>query len=200
MISSVFSFFVLLALNLYSFFFCRKRYFCVFCAGTLLESFYSWLVCLFNIQGSSRSGGESTDSGSAVNTLSSKAGGHLEPESPVSTKLSSDHQQAFDHNHLQFPQENHHHHQQLQVVEMTSDSPRSSSGPTQTQPSSNTILEKVVNFSYNSSLFSRMQEKGGIFCSCSLSFISFQIRSTIITKKTFYESTEEDLFDLFEIF
>ncbi|KAK1382998.1 Transcription factor like [Heracleum sosnowskyi] len=109
-----------------------------------LEMFPSWPMKLQQTPGgSSRSGGESTDSGSAVNTLSSKAGGHLEPESPVSTKLSSDHQQAFDHNHLHFPQENHpHHQQQLQVVEMASDSPRSSSGPTQTQPSSNTILEK----------------------------------------------------------
>ncbi|KAL8115616.1 hypothetical protein AgCh_022207 [Apium graveolens] len=109
-------------------------------------------------KGSSKSGGESNDSGSAVNTLSS--GGRLEPESPVSRIASSDHQQAFDHNHIQFPQDqNQLHQQQLQVVEMASDSPISSSGPSQTQPPSNHSLEKVGNLSHFSPLLLRISEK-----------------------------------------
>ncbi|XP_021673758.2 transcription factor TGA9 isoform X3 [Hevea brasiliensis] len=68
--------------------------------------------------GSSKSGGESTDSGSAVNTLSSKAEAQLDPDSPISKKASSsDHHQAFDHKHLQLQQ----HQQQM---EMTSDTSR----------------------------------------------------------------------------
>lgn len=63
----------------------------------------------FLFQGSSKSGGESTDSGSAVNTLSSKADlaeAQLEPESPISKKASSSDHQAFDQKHLQqFQQE-----------------------------------------------------------------------------------------------
>ncbi|KAE8037431.1 hypothetical protein FH972_010018 [Carpinus fangiana] len=56
--------------------------------------------------GSSKSGGESTDSGSAVNTLSSKADqAQLEPESPISKKASSSDHQAFDQKHLQFQQQ-----------------------------------------------------------------------------------------------
>ncbi|XP_074332118.1 transcription factor TGA9-like [Apium graveolens] len=107
-----------------------------------LEMFPSWPMRPQQTpKGSSKSGGESNDSGSAVNTLSS--GGRLEPESPVSRIASSDHQQAFDHNHIQFPQDqNQLHQQQLQVVEMASDSPISSSGPSQTQPPSNHSLEK----------------------------------------------------------
>ncbi|KAK1394409.1 Transcription factor like [Heracleum sosnowskyi] len=104
-----------------------------------LEMFPSWPMRPQQTpKGSSRSGGESNDSGSAVNTLS--GGGHLELESPVSRIASSDHQKAFDHNHIQFPQDQNQ--QQLQVVEMASDSPRSSSGPSQTQPPSNHSLEK----------------------------------------------------------
>ncbi|KAE8674891.1 BZIP transcription factor family protein isoform 3 [Hibiscus syriacus] len=47
--------------------------------------------------GSSKSGGESTDSGSAVNTISSKTENQLEPESPISTKRTNplDHQQEM---------------------------------------------------------------------------------------------------------
>ncbi|XP_062171836.1 transcription factor TGA9 isoform X2 [Alnus glutinosa] len=56
--------------------------------------------------GSSKSGGESTDSGSAVNTLSSKADqAQLEPESPISKKASSSDHQAFDQKHLQLQQQ-----------------------------------------------------------------------------------------------
>ncbi|KAJ4846755.1 Transcription factor tga9 [Turnera subulata] len=72
----------------------------------------------FDIMGSSKSGGESTDSGSALNTLSSKAEAQLEPESPVSRKTSSsDHHQGFDQNHLQIQQEQ-------QQVDMANDSSR----------------------------------------------------------------------------
>ncbi|KAJ6365582.1 hypothetical protein OIU76_030374 [Salix suchowensis] len=76
-------------------------------------------------RGSSRSGGESTDSGSATNTLSSKADAHLEPESPISKRASfSDHyNQAFDQKHLQF--------QEQQQVNMANDTSRTGGGPSQ---------------------------------------------------------------------
>ncbi|KAF5447500.1 hypothetical protein F2P56_033052 [Juglans regia] len=75
--------------------------------------------------GSSKSGGESTDSGSAVNTFSSKAEVQLESESPISNKASSSDHQAFDHQkHLQLQQ------QQIQQ-EMAND--RSRAGPSQNQ-------------------------------------------------------------------
>ncbi|GLT48725.1 hypothetical protein SLA2020_223330 [Shorea laevis] len=57
-----------------------------------LEMFPSWPIRFQQTpRGSSRSGGESTDSGSsALNTLSGKAEAHLlEPESPISRKASS---------------------------------------------------------------------------------------------------------------
>ncbi|KAB5561655.1 hypothetical protein DKX38_006612 [Salix brachista] len=75
--------------------------------------------------GSSRSGGESTDSGSATNTLSSKADAHLEPESPISKRASfSDHyNQAFEQKHLQF--------QEQQQVNMANDTSRTGGGPSQ---------------------------------------------------------------------
>ncbi|XP_011007200.1 PREDICTED: transcription factor TGA2 isoform X2 [Populus euphratica] len=75
--------------------------------------------------GSSKSGGESTDSGSATNTLSSKADALLEPESPISRKASSsDHyNQAFDQKHLQF--------QDQQQVDMANDTSRTGGRPSQ---------------------------------------------------------------------
>ncbi|WCJ41819.1 bZIP transcription factor family protein [Euphorbia peplus] len=76
-----------------------------------LEMFPSWPMRFQQTpRGSSKSGEESTDSGSAVNTLSSKADGQLDPESesPMSKKASSsDHNphhhqnQVFDQKHLQ---------------------------------------------------------------------------------------------------
>lgn len=91
-----------------------------------LEMFPSWPMRFQQTQrGSSKSGGESTDSGSAVNTLSSRAEAQLEPESPISIKPTSDHQ-AFDQKHLQFQQ----HQQQL---EMASDTSRLA-GPSESQP------------------------------------------------------------------
>ncbi|KAK8596133.1 hypothetical protein V6N13_000785 [Hibiscus sabdariffa] len=52
-----------------------------------LEMFPSWPMRFQQTpRGSSKSGGESTDSGSAVNTISSKTENQLEPESPISTK------------------------------------------------------------------------------------------------------------------
>ncbi|KAK3025571.1 hypothetical protein RJ639_041676 [Escallonia herrerae] len=89
---------------------------------------------------SSRSGGgESTDSGSAVNTLSSKAEAHLEPESPISGKASADHQ-AFDpHKHIHLPQLQQQGPQQPQV-EMANSSP--TTGPSLTQPVAKPINEK----------------------------------------------------------
>ncbi|KAF9676378.1 hypothetical protein SADUNF_Sadunf09G0132400 [Salix dunnii] len=91
-----------------------------------LEMFPSWPIRFQETPrvGSSKSGGESTDSGSAINTLSSKAETHLEPESPISKKVSSsDHyNQAFDQKHLQF--------QEKQQVDMANDTSRTG-GPSQ---------------------------------------------------------------------
>ncbi|KAK8463995.1 hypothetical protein PHAVU_011G093700 [Phaseolus vulgaris] len=63
-----------------------------------LEMFPSWPMRFQQTpRGGSKSGGESTDSGSGVNTLSSKTELQFETESPISIKASSsDHQQAFD--------------------------------------------------------------------------------------------------------
>ncbi|PSS03134.1 Transcription factor like [Actinidia chinensis var. chinensis] len=87
-------------------------------AATTLEMFPSWPLRFHQTtpRGSSKSGGESTDSGSAVNTLSSnKAKAHLEPESPMSSRKasSSDHH----HHHQAFDQ----HMTQQQQLEMASD-------------------------------------------------------------------------------
>lgn len=80
------------------------------------------------MQGSSKSaGGESTDSGSQVNTTALTSKGdqtQLEPESPISKIASSSnnhhHQhQALDQNHLQFQQQ-----QQLQQDMAISDTSR----------------------------------------------------------------------------
>lgn len=91
-------------------------------AAATLEMFPSWPPLRFHQTptpvGSSKSGGggesQSTDSGSAVNTLSSSKAnkGHIEPESPMSrTQASSDHLQAFEH-HPQLP----HQQQQLEMI------------------------------------------------------------------------------------
>ncbi|KAK8683346.1 hypothetical protein V6N13_039410 [Hibiscus sabdariffa] len=63
-----------------------------------LEMFPSWPMRFKQTpRGSSKSGGGSTDSGSAVNTISSKTENQLEPESPISTKNTAplDHQQEM---------------------------------------------------------------------------------------------------------
>ncbi|XP_047157148.1 transcription factor TGA9-like isoform X2 [Vigna umbellata] len=72
-----------------------------------LEMFPSWPMRFHQTpRGGSKSGGESTDSGSGVNTLSSKNELQFETESPISIKASSsDHQQAFDQLHQQQQQE-----------------------------------------------------------------------------------------------
>ncbi|GMY15819.1 transcription factor TGA9 isoform X1 [Fagus crenata] len=108
-----------------------------------LEMFPSWPMRFQTTpRGSSKSGGESTDSGSAVNTLSSKADlgeAQLEPESPISTKKasSSDHQ-AFDQKHLQLQ------HQQQQQIhqEMASDTSRTTGPSSQNQSAGKAPLEK----------------------------------------------------------
>lgn len=84
----------------------------------------------FDLQGSSKSGGESTDS------LSSKAETQLEAESPSSKKASSD-QQTFDQTHLQpLPGQ--------QQLEMASDNIRT--GLSQNQSVAKQPLEKVLSF------------------------------------------------------
>ncbi|CAI0544323.1 unnamed protein product [Linum tenue] len=90
-------------------------------ASTTLEMFPSWPMRFHHQQqqqqlntprGSSRSGGESTDSGSGVNTISSKAeasahhhnhhhNNNIEPESPISRKAASS---SSDHYHFQHHQ------------------------------------------------------------------------------------------------
>ncbi|XVF69168.1 hypothetical protein PTKIN_Ptkin11bG0059300 [Pterospermum kingtungense] len=108
-----------------------------------LEMFPSWPMRFQQTpRGSSKSGGESTDSGSAVNTLSSKTENQLEPESPISTKKasSSNHQasdlQPLQHQqHLQQQQQ-----QQQQLLEMASDASRT--GISQNQSAAKTPQEK----------------------------------------------------------
>ncbi|KAI9107690.1 hypothetical protein K1719_021353 [Acacia pycnantha] len=63
-------------------------------AATTLEMFPSWPIRFqqtHRVIGGSKSGGESTDSGSGVNTISSKSEPHFEfePESPISNKKAS---------------------------------------------------------------------------------------------------------------
>ncbi|KAL4302094.1 hypothetical protein GQ457_10G007790 [Hibiscus cannabinus] len=76
-------------------------------AGATLEMFPSWPMRFQQTPiGSSKSGEESTDSGSALNTLSSRTENQLEAESPIcrkaySSSSSSSYHQAFDQHHLQ---------------------------------------------------------------------------------------------------
>lgn len=86
-------------------------------------------------RGSSKSGGESTDSGSAVNTLSSSQAdqGHLEPDSPMSRKPSMDQQLASSYHHD-------HHNNHHQQPGMASDSSRT--GTSQNQSTPNQSQEK----------------------------------------------------------
>lgn len=88
-----------------------------------LEMFPSWPTRLLQTpRGSSKSGEESTDSGSAVNTLSSRAEARLEPESPISKKSSLD-PQGLEQKHLQLP--NHQQQrQEQQQLEMANDGSR----------------------------------------------------------------------------
>ncbi|GMJ10699.1 TGACG (TGA) motif-binding protein 9 [Hibiscus trionum] len=70
----------------------------LFRPAATLEMFPSWPIRFQQTpRGSSKSGGESTDSGSAVNTICSKTENQLEPESPISTKNTTplDHQQEM---------------------------------------------------------------------------------------------------------
>ncbi|KAI4334239.1 hypothetical protein L6164_018955 [Bauhinia variegata] len=99
-----------------------------------LEMFPSWpMRNQPTSRGGSKSGGESTDSGSAVNTLSSKTEAQFEQESPISKKPSSSDHQAFDQQYLQLQQ------QQLQQ-EMASDTPRT--GPSQNPSAAKSPQEK----------------------------------------------------------
>ncbi|KAK2640724.1 hypothetical protein Ddye_022487 [Dipteronia dyeriana] len=98
-----------------------------------LDMFPSWPG------GSSRSGEESTDSGSsALNTLnSSKIEGQLEPESPISKKpSSSDHhlqyQASFDQKHFQQSQQQQQQQQQIEI--MANDNSRTGPLISQNQP------------------------------------------------------------------
>ncbi|BAT90418.1 Transcription factor [Vigna angularis] len=88
-----------------------------------LEMFPSWPMRFHQTpRGGSKSGGESTDSGSGVNTLSSKNELQFETESPISIKASSsDHQQAFDQL------------QQQQQQETATDGSRAGTSQTQSQ-------------------------------------------------------------------
>ncbi|KAL2557397.1 bZIP transcription factor family protein [Forsythia ovata] len=101
-----------------------------------LEMFPSWPMRFHHtIRGSSKSGEESTDSGSAVHTLSSRGeGSRLEPESPVGRKTdsSSDHRVIDQMHHLQLPQ-------QMDMAS-GSDSPRT--GMSQAQPVAKPTSEK----------------------------------------------------------
>ncbi|XWS71470.1 hypothetical protein CRYUN_Cryun03dG0140600 [Craigia yunnanensis] len=101
-----------------------------------LEMFPSWPMRFQQTpRGSSKSGGESADSGSAVNTLSSKTENQLEPESPISKKASFSDHQAFDQKPLQHQQ-----HLQQQQLEMASDISRT--GISQNQSAAKPPQEK----------------------------------------------------------
>lgn len=97
-----------------------------------------FLFGAFLLQGSSKSGGESTDSGSAVNTLSSKAEAQFELESPITRKASSSDQQAFDQQHIQIQQQQ----QQQLHQEMSNDISRTE--PSQNQSTVKASQEKVL--------------------------------------------------------
>ncbi|KAJ0020521.1 hypothetical protein Pint_31893 [Pistacia integerrima] len=98
-----------------------------------LEMFPSWPMRFQQTpRGSSKSGGESTDSGSALNTLSSKAETQLEPESPISKKASSSDHQAFEQDQLRL--------QHQEQVEMSNDTSRT--GPSQNQSAAKQPQEK----------------------------------------------------------
>ncbi|XP_022753762.1 transcription factor TGA9-like [Durio zibethinus] len=110
-----------------------------------LEMFPSWPMRFRQTpRGSSKSGVESTDSGSAVNTLSSKTENQQEPESPISKKATSSDHQAFDqksllhqqHQQQQRQQEQ----QQQQKLEMASDTSRT--GTSQNQSAAKQPQEK----------------------------------------------------------
>ncbi|XP_057455983.1 transcription factor TGA9 isoform X2 [Lotus japonicus] len=94
---------------------------------------------LTNPYGSSKSGGESTESGSGMNTLSTKTELQFETDSPTSIKASSsDHHHAFDQHHLQLQQQKQH---QLQH-EKTTDHDASKADPPQNQPAAKSAQEK----------------------------------------------------------
>ncbi|OVA09978.1 Basic-leucine zipper domain [Macleaya cordata] len=98
----------------------QKSFFTTRPAATL-EMFPSWPMRFQPTPGgSSKSGEESTDSGSAQNTFYYKADFQLEPESPISKKSSSN--QTLDQNQ---------HHQQKQQPEMASDNPRAGAAQNQ---------------------------------------------------------------------
>ncbi|XP_014491517.1 transcription factor TGA9 isoform X1 [Vigna radiata var. radiata] len=94
-----------------------------------LEMFPSWPMRFHQTpRGGSKSGGESTDSGSGMNTLSSKTELQFETESPISIKASSsDHQQAFD---------------QLQQQQQETATDGSRAGTSQTQSAAKSQQEK----------------------------------------------------------
>lgn len=132
------------------------------------HEFLSVSFC-FVMQGSSKSaGGESTDSGSQVNTTTLTSKGdqtQLEPESPISKIASSSnhhhHQhQALDQNHLQFQQQQ----QQLQQDMAISDTSRAttvatgaaepSKGQSAPKPNHEKVPTLLINFLRLNSLFS----------------------------------------------
>ncbi|RDX78960.1 Transcription factor TGA9 [Mucuna pruriens] len=94
-----------------------------------LEMFPSWPMRFQQTpRGGSKSGGESTDSGSGMNTLSSKTEFQFETESPKSIKASSsDHHQTFDQ-------------QQQHQQETTTDASRA--GTSQNQSAAKSLQEK----------------------------------------------------------
>ncbi|KAL5974679.1 hypothetical protein ACLOJK_031349 [Asimina triloba] len=85
-----------------------------------LEIFPSWPMRFHQTERVNSQSAESTDSGSAQNTVSCKADTHLEPESPISNKASD---QSSEQQSLQQPQR----------VDMASDADRSGP-PNQVQP------------------------------------------------------------------
>ncbi|OVA06007.1 Basic-leucine zipper domain [Macleaya cordata] len=97
----------------------KKSFYTTRPAATL-EMFPSWPIRIQQTpKGSSKSGEESTDSGSAQNTISCKADSQFGPESPISVKASD---QALDQK------------QQQQLLKMASDVSRTTGPPPNQQP------------------------------------------------------------------
>ncbi|XP_054813038.1 transcription factor TGA9 isoform X1 [Prosopis cineraria] len=103
-------------------------------AATTLEMFPSWPIRFqqtHRVVGGPKSGGESADSGSAVNTISNKTEPQLEfePESPISKKASSS-------------SDLHRHHQKQQQLQQEMASDASRTGPSQNQSPAKSPQEK----------------------------------------------------------
>ncbi|KAL2592666.1 hypothetical protein AAZV13_12G080600 [Glycine max] len=110
-----------------------------------LEMFPSWPMRFQQTsRGGSKSGGESTDSGSGVNTLSTKNELRFETESPISIKASpSDHHQAFDQ-HLQQQQQQQQQQQETATAGTSSQNQSAAKSPQEKRKGAGSTSEKPL--------------------------------------------------------